>query len=196
MENNNTIYKLAGLLSAIFNPFVTGLTALVTIVGTSRLPVQTLILTLLFIIFVVTGIPLALLTLAIRYKKVSNFDITDRRERKVPLAILSVLMFVDAFFLNLIAGAEISRYLVVFGLTIIGFSFITNYWKLSGHTAIATLSFLVIFDKLGQAWWLLFAAIPLVAWSRVYKQDHTPMQVVAGILYSVIIFLGYRSIIL
>jgi membrane-associated phospholipid phosphatase len=59
---------------------------------------------------------------------------------------------------------------------------ITLRWKISGHSgvlagAVAALSLLY-----GPRWLALAPLVPLVGWSRVALGDHTPAQVMAGVV--------------
>ena len=64
---------------------------------------------------------------------------------------------------------------------------ITQFWKISVHTAlfssVATVSILVFGYGV---WWLFLFLIPL-AWSRIHRQRHTIWQAVAGALVAFVI---------
>lgn len=59
---------------------------------------------------------------------------------------------------------------------------ITRYWKISLHTVVAAGAAATVALLYGPGWSLLGVLVLLVAWSRVRLADHTPAQVVAGLL--------------
>jgi membrane-associated phospholipid phosphatase len=66
---------------------------------------------------------------------------------------------------------------------------ITLYWKISAHTgSAATLAVLAAWGLTGIAAVPIVLSVPLIAWSRVRLEDHTPAQTVMGaVLGSLII---------
>ncbi len=75
----------------------------------------------------------------------------------------------------------------------LGFFSITAMWtKISGHVGGDMLAIGMIIQWYGYAWWPLMLIVPLVAWARVFRRDHTTHQVLLGFAYSVIILLIYR----
>lgn len=185
--NKKQTHTIATLISRIFDPFVTvGLvsTIAVFISGLNGLP---LFFYLVVIVFGTIALLATLLHWAIRRGHLSNWDLTDRKQRFIPLAVALVVLT-----LNLIASRFfINDFLVnLFALYIswmIGFFLITLFWKISGHAAGTTLAAGLIIHWFGWSSWPVLLAIPLVGWARVVRKDHSVYQVVAGSFYSVVI---------
>ena len=116
-------------------------------------------------------------------KKISDLHITKRRER-TPINLFVL------FCLGL--GYMVARWLVVpelvsllFYLTVwfAVFTGVTFVWKISAHTAAVTLAAFLLATEIPS--WLIFSSLILVvAWSRVHLKNHTPAQVVGGIVLS------------
>ena len=80
--------------------------------------------------------------------------------------------------------------MIFFLLWFLGFYLITLFWKISGHSGVATLGAFFVIQLFGLAWWPVFLAIPLVSWARVVRRDHTVGQVIAGVGYSIVFLFG------
>lgn len=141
----------------------------------------------IFLIFTLLPIIAARLWL-MKSKKVSDWDVHDRRQRILPLAILCFILIFNYFLVivpfdnRLFAGVFLT-----FCVWLIGFSVITLFWKISGHVGTVALAGAILFYWLGFAAWPVFFIIPLVAWSRILRRDHTPAQAVGGAVYSLLI---------
>ena len=138
--------------------------------------------------------PIGLLVWAVRTKKISNWDIGDRRER---VKALGIFLFFQAFniFLTRMFGNEYLVHFITFlFFWYLGFYLITLFWKISGHSGITTLGALFLIQWLGPVWWPVFFAIPLVCWARVVRRDHTVGKVVGGVVYSMAITLLLSSL--
>jgi membrane-associated phospholipid phosphatase len=64
------------------------------------------------------------------------------------------------------------------GLTVT--AVITNYWKISLHTAVTagTATILtIVYGPVALAGW---AVVTATGWSRIHLREHTPAQVIAG----------------
>jgi membrane-associated phospholipid phosphatase len=141
--------------------------------------------------FGTVALPLLLLLILRRQGRISDFDLSIRRERLLPMAATQagivagwvVLLWLHAppllqafALLQLVQGAI--------------FLLITFFWKISLHSAaIATLAVLATW-LLPVAWLigLLWLLVVTVAWARVHLRRHTPAQTVAGIGLALIVW--------
>lgn len=161
--------KFATIVSRIIDPFVMLAIALGALLWNTQYVVPAFIGMAL--------LPFVLFIIAVKTKFITNWDVSDRRERPKILWPLVAIELVCLFIFHLY-----SLFPILFA--IIGFAVITHFWKISGHAMAAGLGTGVVVSQFGFVWWPLLLIVPLVSWSRVVRKDHTPLQVIAGALYS------------
>lgn len=184
--------QIARLISTILNPIIVCLIALFVVLFNSGLTNIQIIWSIIFSLIILFGLPLVLLKIAINQKKLSDFDITKRQERIIPLFILLILLVIDYFVLKLLTGNIVSKYILLMIIHTFGFTLITFWWKISAHSSLNTLSAVIIISVLGiKNWWLVLLIIPVVSWARIIKKDHTVAQVIAGIIYAFFVTLFF-----
>jgi membrane-associated phospholipid phosphatase len=80
-----------------------------------------------------------------------------------------------------LAGANAAQTVLFFAITL--------RWKISAHTAsAATLAVLAAWGLVSIAAIPIVLSVPLIAWSRVRLEDHTPAQTVVGAVLGSLIF--------
>lgn len=132
--------------------------------------------------------PIVMYRLWAGYTKALDWDIHDRAKRTKPMLILLTYLVCAGIFL-LKFEPRILPLQMLFMIWTFGFSLITIFWtKISGHTGGDTLAIGMIIRYFGWTWWPLLLIIPLVSWARVVRKDHTVLQVILGVLYTVVIF--------
>lgn len=151
-----------------------------------RLFLETLLLLLLFYGL----IPGIYFFIGIKKGKFSDWDITNKTERRsiYYFAVVSHLLGVlSTLYLH---QYVLFRLLLVMWVVAIVFMSVNLYWKISVHAGINALLMLVLNEFWGfRDWsWMLFVLL-LVLWSRVYLKKHTMTQVVAGAMTAY--FLGW-----
>jgi phosphatidylglycerol:prolipoprotein diacylglycerol transferase len=125
--------------------------------------------------------------------KVSNFDITDRKERP-PYCITVTLIIGVLYLASLELGNTILSTVVLNTLiTSSVFTLITLFWKISGHMTYLTMAYCSFVYLIPSPFTiLLFPIVPFVAWSRVELGRHNILQVILGtvipVLISVLVF--------
>lgn len=83
--------------------------------------------------------------------------------------------------LTALAGANVVQTMLFFAITL--------RWKISAHTASAAmLAVLAAWGLTGIAAAPIVLSVPLIAWSRVRLEDHTPAQTVLGAVLGSLIF--------
>ena len=161
--------KFAHLVSRLFDPFI--MLAVVCIVLLSH----TTVFIPAFISMVI--VPLALFFIAWKTKFVSNWDVSNRQERPklfwplIAIETISIVVFQLWFLIPMIVAFA-------------GFALITHFWKISGHTFASALATGILVSRFGWQWWPALLIVPLVAWSRVVRKNHTITQVIVGALYA------------
>jgi hypothetical protein len=140
------------------------------------------------VLLIVTGIPLAYLTLGKRRGWVSDFEMTQRGERPRFIAVsLSsdalALLALSAFGGPLLLRVMVLTYLCL-GVTMFT---ISSFWKISLHmVGIGGFSTALVF-VFGAPALSAFLSLPLVAWARWQRRKHTPAQLAAGALAGALI---------
>ena len=126
-------------------------------------------------------LPMLFIVRGARLGRWDGHHVRNREGRRVPL-LLCLVSTVAGLVILLAGGAP--RDVIALNAAMLGTllvcAFITRWWKISLHCAVAggaTATMVLIYGL----WWLvLAAAVALVAWSRVVVGDHTVAQVVAG----------------
>ncbi len=136
--------------------------------------------------------PVAFLVVAIKKGWVSNWDVSNRRQRVGVFLVFGLLFLVDYILIKQYGNGAIQQYYFFFFIWFLGFFAITLFWKISGHVALLTLASHYIVQWFGMAWWPVVLVIPFVAWARVVSGNHTIAQVVAGVIYSSIFLFIWR----
>jgi len=180
------------LVSRIFDPPV--IVTLLTFIGVVKSELSHRgLMTFAILIPFFLGLPLGYFLWSLKTRQVSNWDVTNRKERLVPLAALLGFLTVDLFIISFFDNPFLLNMFFVYFLWTIGFLGITFFWKISGHTGITTLAAGLLTQWFGWEFSLLFLCVPLVAWARIVRSDHTIYQVVAGVLYSLAILAIFSS---
>lgn len=186
-KDTNRSYRLAYLLSRMFDTSVTN--SLVAIIFLIRVQIQLSWFTVLALGNFV--LPMIFLIQSFRTKRIADLDLTSREERKIWVNFLA-LFWGGTFLIVLIFDLGIPRDMLMFQawLALLGIinAIVTNFWKISGHTMVATgLSLWLAF--LYSEWFLLLLPtfVPLVAWARYYTKKHTIAQLVAGAVSMLIV---------
>lgn len=138
-------------------------------------------------VLVVTGVffvALPILTFGafFYFGKLSDIDVTNRRERPLVLLIKQLWWTVGLVWLGVSWHMELLFWVYawwyVIGLTALGVSLV---WKISLHTLGITTLGIVAWHMLPQGYvWYFPLVLVAVAWSRWYLKKHTVGQLVAG----------------
>lgn len=179
-------YLIQTVISRVFDPPV--IIALLTVLAVSLSDLSHQgILFFVLLLPVMFGLPLAYFIWKLRTRQVTNWDITNRKERIYPLLTFLGFILVDIVLVSWLDNPFLLNVFVLFFLWILGFFFITLLFKISGHSGMTTLAVGLILQWFGWSVWPVILAIPLVCWARVTRKDHTVFQVVAGVVYSLLI---------
>ena len=202
MEQKQIYHKfsdyLAFVISAFFSPYITAAVfiALISYRYAENLA-QFLPWMITFLLFAVI-IPGSYVLWLLETRRVRDIHISDRNERKLPFLLAGVSSAVGAFLLFILGAA---RPVIVIGtayaVNVAGVAILTQFWKISVHTALfsalATISVILFGIHL---WWLYLVLIPL-SWARIHRRRHTIWQAVAGSLIAFVLtaatfwFFGY-----
>lgn len=132
-------------------------------------------------------IPLIYLLLRMKAGKVSNFDISDRKQR-YPIYFVSLMgMIVSLTYSYLYLPLELfNEFLRLFILAVV--IMVINFKvKLSIHTALMIVLGIVLVSYYEFSLWIFLLA-PLVAYSRVTLKRHVPLEVVLGVIVPLLFY--------
>jgi len=181
---------IARIISRIFEPLLFLVILLFVALSRSGYSFGATILLFFLMIALILLPPLTLLLLALKLRVISDWDIRIRKERMKALSIFLPLFLVDIPIVHRYASDLLTNMMYVFAIWLIGFTLITLFWKISGHTSVMTLCSLFLFRWYGIIGIVPLLGLPLLIWSRIYLKHHTLAQTLAGIGFSTMIFLG------
>jgi len=127
--------------------------------------------------------PLLILKRELRRGGISDWHISDRKERLQPIPVLLSLVVAVAPLVLLVTfhGPRLMVVGAVSALALILFNLVITFnWKISQHVSGIAASATLITATLGIGAAPILLLIPLVAWARVRVGAHTVMQTVAG----------------
>jgi membrane-associated phospholipid phosphatase len=178
----------ARLTSNILNPFVISVIVLIllTLESTSNLKDA---IEWMMIAVAISVVPLLITVVClVRFKRLDGFFTNPREQRNIVYIAASLLGAVDCALFWYFKAPELLAVTFTSALiTVLVFTLINHFWKISIHTAFiaAAGSVLVIVYGVAMVWTLVF--VPLVGWSRIALKQHSLWQVVAGGLTAAVI---------
>ena len=178
MEKAN---KIAKAISFIFSPIFTGAGAIVLLAKLSPAANQWL-KALGISFFLVFIVPFIYFLILLKQKKISDWDISQRRERyKIYTFVFLILLFCLMVFYFLFGKASVVFYLKML-LPFFIFFLITFFYKVSGHLFVNSFFILLLYFYSNNSI-IIFMGIfllILIAWSRIVLKKHTLGQVILG----------------
>lgn len=183
MRNDKRL-KIAKMVSNLFNPFV--------IIGPIQCSLFLLVgeltdhlINLLLIIFLQQILPMILLFTFMKLKIISDFDITDRKERTGYFLIVLILFLISLIFTGVVGISNIVT--ISISITLLLITIINLWWKISGHMVFDSILLCGII-YVSSIFYVFIPIIPLVAWSRVEQKKHSWLQTIVGTILGTIVF--------
>lgn len=125
----------------------------------------------------------------LKTRRIHDIDVSKRKERITPLVGILFFLFLDCMIVFFLQNAFLLEMFMIYTIWIVGFLIITLFWKISGHTGAATLAAGMLIQWFGWYASIGFLTVPVIAWARVVGRNHTRLQVVGGVVYSLCILL-------
>lgn len=170
----------AGIVSGLLSPVVLLLLLLFIVLPSPTLNKNEFI-SMFLLLFGLGILPILLTYLAFKLTgKISDWEIRDRKQRIPVYAVSLVIGWVMFYLLSFIMVDEFTEHFM--SIILIWFTLhtlVTLFWKISAHTGGITLFCLILVLKYHLSSWFLIL-IPIVAWSRIYRKNHTFWQAVMG----------------
>lgn len=173
--------------SILFSPFIVPVVTAIFVIQKHAETGREILNWFVVVSIFVTVLPILAIILLYRFSKVSNIHLHTKEERLIPLCFTLVSMIVGTIVLYKIgANKSIIWVCQAFIVNSVVFSIITPLWKISFHTSVATgcIMVLMLLVNINLIW--LFVLLPLIAWARVYRERHTPLQTVMGTLLAIV----------
>jgi membrane-associated phospholipid phosphatase len=185
--------NIAMLTSSIVNPFLVSaglvLSIALTVTSSTAEGVKWFLISV-----AISILPVFILVLFLfKYHRVNSIFFTVRAQRNKVYAVAVVLIGVDCAVLFFLKAPLmlVALFVAVFLIGLV-FAVVNHWWKISIHTAAVTIAVVALFVLYGQKAAIAIVLLPLVAWSRVEIEHHSPAQVIGGgILAGLIILLVY-----
>lgn len=199
MEMTGRSYVVARLLSQILHPMVT-VTLNFLIVGFFALSHHWKgVAWAVFIIAIQVVPPMTLYLVRLRQGVYGDVEISNRHQRNELYMFTFLTLFCAVLFIYFIGAPLPFIALLSSGLVLNLVSWFVNlFWKISVHSATAAMcatTALIYSFPLGILMWMGTIA---VGWSRIRTRNHTPLQVLAGIIVAtgvvVVLFSGFGII--
>ena len=150
---------------------------------------------MMIILFCTLILPPAILLLwAVKTKRISNWDISDRKQRVRALLIFACFLILDYFVVQSIGTSLMSKIFIALLFLFSGFLAITLFWKISGHMTNATFIISLLLYWYGVSVLPLVLILPILAWSRVALKRHTMGEVIGGVVYPIMVFFLAREL--
>jgi membrane-associated phospholipid phosphatase len=173
--------NLAELISGVLHPIAVPIAAYWFLLE-MQFPENThryLYLGIIFLIY--TLVPTFMVMFLKKTGRVSDYDISKRSQRVIPLSIAIAAYFIGFIIMKMLQAPHIISGLFLFyALNTVFLMFITLKWKISVHLSSYTAPIAVLYVVFGP--WALFLLLltPLLMWSRIHLKAHTFMQTLAG----------------
>jgi len=180
------IKRIANLTSIIFSPFLVGLALILLVSFESTASILDAIKWSLILI-ALSILPIYLVVVyLVRSNKLDGILISIRQQRSKIYVLAAILTGIGCIILFYLKAPLIMLALFVtgfFGTAI--FMGINLWWKISLHTAFIAASVTLLVILYGFMAAVAIVLIPLVAWSRLELESHSPAQLVAGALLAI-----------
>ncbi len=176
-----SLHRTASLISWIISPIIVAPVAyfLVACFGFMDDPSKWDYLLVLF--FASTIIPILLVYGLKKIGKVSDYNITFREQRFLPLLVMVGVNFLGYELMEQLDAPRIFTGILLFNaVNTVLILLVTLQWKISVHLLTLGFSIALLYLQFGAvALWLLLL-VPVLMWSRVYLKAHTFMQTLVG----------------
>ncbi|TCD47303.1 hypothetical protein [Chlorobium sp. N1] len=174
-------HRLANVISWVISPVVVAPLAYLCVImlGFRADPEHLSYLTVLF--SASTFAPMALIYGLKKTGRVSDYNISFREQRFLPLLVLVVVNAIGYEFLQQMQAPRLLSGILLFNaVNTVLILLVTLQWKISIHLFTYTSSAALVFLQFGSdALWVL-PFVPLLMWSRIVLKAHNFMQTLVG----------------
>jgi len=175
------LHRVAVALSWIISPVVMAPTAYAAIVMLGFADDPNRLSYMMVLLFASTLAPVLLISGLKKTGKISDYNITFREQRFLPLlALVGVNALGYELMQQLVAPRLLGGILLFNAFNMIVILLITLQWKISIHLFTLTSSIALLFVQFGSPVLLLIPLVPILMWSRIVLKAHNFMQTLVG----------------
>jgi len=176
------LHRFASLLSWVISPVVVAPAAYCIVAsGFKDDPSRWDYLVVLFLAS--TIVPMLLIYGLKKIGKVSDYNITFREQRFLPLLVMIGVNFLGYELMQQLDAPRIFTGILLFNaVNTVLILLITLQWKISIHLLSLTSSIALVYLQFGDVAIWYFLLVPVLMWSRIYLKAHTFMQTLVGSL--------------
>lgn len=193
IKSQTPLHKAAAVISNVFTPIAVPTYAMALALWLTPLVVlpERMRLAVTGVIALITAVlPMASIFALMRLGRISDFSISDRRERIIPFTVSVACYIGAAIYLRAVhAPSWLMMFYIGAAVTSAIAMIISLWWKISAHSSasgglvgiVGWLAFKGLINA-GGVWWLtgMIILVGLVATSRLILHRHTLAQVIAG----------------
>ena len=180
--------RAARLTSNIVNPFSTSLLMIILLSLTSTSSTFDAFKWILISVALSILPVFAVIIYLVRNHRLEGIFIKARKQRNKIYLLASACAAVSCVVLYYLGAPRVLVASFVTALSaIVIFMCINLWWKISVHTAFATASVTVLIVLYGPIGALTAVLLPLIGWSRIELEHHSPAQVATGALVAALI---------
>jgi len=175
--------RLVKLASDIVNPFTVSLVVIILLsIKSASSPFDALKWSLISIALSILPVFIVVVYL-VRNEKLEGIFIKARRQRNRIYLLATLCAVVSCVVLYFLGAPPVLVAAFVSGLlAIVIFMSINLLWKISVHTAFVTASITVLIILYGPVGAISSVLLPIIGWSRIELEHHSPAQVASGAL--------------
>ena len=174
-------HRFANFISWVISPVVVAPVAYYAIVmrGYGHDVNSISYLTVLF--FSSTIAPIFLISGLKKIGKISDFNISFREQRFLPLLVLVAVNALGYEFMKTLHPPKLLTGILLFNaVNMVFILLITLQWKISIHLFTYSSSIALLFMQFGAVALFCLLLVPLLMWSRIYLKAHNFMQTLVG----------------
>ena len=173
--------RFANFLSWVISPVVVAPIAYYAIVTRGYGDDANSISYLMVLFFASTLAPIFLISGLKKIGKISDFNISFREQRFLPLLVLVAVNALGYEFMKHLHPPKLLTGILLFNaVNTVFILLITLQWKISIHLFTFTSSLALLFMQFGSVSLWLLPLVPLLMWSRIFLKAHNFMQTLIG----------------
>ncbi len=179
---------VARWISHVISPHIVGvvITAVLSLQYSDD-PLEVFLWLALLIPFIVIP-PLLYLFWLVRHGMIEDIYMPRRETRVRPLIVLLLWLTVCLGLIRYWQAPQIVEAIMWVTLVLVGIlSLVTLFWKISFHGASISAAAMATLMIAGSHTWPVVLLVPLVGWSRIRLERHTPRQVIYGSVVGAVI---------